>query len=239
MAKRRRGKKLTWPQLWSKLKKCGWMHEPPKGLQTECRFFTPEGWKKRGQGQHLVDYFDGPDEIWQHLPGKVLDDILDEELATNESSDDAPTNKRQAHETRAPGKSARPAPKPAAKACSPARAPTKTPARAPAKAPVRVPAKSPAKSSAKTPSEAVDISTGNDLLSSGDESEFFVDDDEDIDIEANSDVSEDDEESDATSDEEDPTDLSVGTPFDSMSKEELSSHAKTGWTTYLEAESTY
>ncbi|KUF84355.1 hypothetical protein AM587_10001447 [Phytophthora nicotianae] len=152
------------------------MHEPPKGLETECRFFTPEGWKKRGQGQHLVDYFDGPDEIWQHLPGK---------------------------------------------------------------APARVPAKSPAKSSAKTPSEAVDISTGNDLLSSGDESEFFVDDDEDIDIEANSDVSEDDEESDATSDEEDPTDLSVGTPFDSMSKEELSSHANTGWTTYLEMESTY
>ncbi|ETM98653.1 hypothetical protein PPTG_19352, partial [Phytophthora nicotianae INRA-310] len=190
MAKRRCGKKLTWPQLWSKLKKCGWMHEPPKGLQTECRFFTPEGWKKRGQGQHLVDYFDGPDEIWQHLPEKVLDDILDEELATNESSDDAPTNKRQAHETRAPGKSARPVPKPAAKACSPARAPAKTPARAPAKAPARVPAKSPAKSSAKTPrkspspktpsrayaltmSEAVDISTGNDLLSSGDESEFF------------------------------------------------------------------
>ncbi|ETL42487.1 hypothetical protein L916_06709, partial [Phytophthora nicotianae] len=63
-------------------------------LQTECRFFTPEGWKKRGQGQHLVDYFDGPDEIWQHLPEKVLDDILDEELATNESSDDTPTKKQ-------------------------------------------------------------------------------------------------------------------------------------------------
>ncbi|ETM48846.1 hypothetical protein L914_06680 [Phytophthora nicotianae] len=56
-------------------------------------------------------------------------------------------------------------------------------------------------------SEAVDISTGDDLLSSGDESE--LDDNEYIDIEPNSDVSEDDEESDATSDEQDPTDLSV------------------------------
>ncbi|ETO59151.1 hypothetical protein F444_22474, partial [Phytophthora nicotianae P1976] len=64
-----------------------------------------------------------------------VDDILYEELATNESSDDAPTNKRQAHDTKALGKSATPVPKPAATACSPARAPAKTPARAPAKVP--------------------------------------------------------------------------------------------------------
>ncbi|KAG1706851.1 hypothetical protein DVH05_027702 [Phytophthora capsici] len=37
--------------------------------------------------------------------------------------------------------------------------------------------------------------------------------------------------------EEDAVDLSVGTTFDRMSKEDLSEHAKTGWITYFEDES--
>ncbi|KAG1702107.1 hypothetical protein DVH05_009899 [Phytophthora capsici] len=38
------------------------------GLATDNRYFTPDGWKKRPNGTHLVDYFDGADEVWQQVP---------------------------------------------------------------------------------------------------------------------------------------------------------------------------
>ncbi|ETP27685.1 hypothetical protein F442_23038 [Phytophthora nicotianae P10297] len=68
MAKRKRIKKLTWGKLWTKLKKLGWRFERPKGLATENRYFTPAGWEKRPHATHLVDYYEGPDEVWKHLP---------------------------------------------------------------------------------------------------------------------------------------------------------------------------
>ncbi|KAG3110255.1 hypothetical protein PI125_g10180 [Phytophthora idaei] len=64
-------------------------------------------------------------------------------------------------------------------------------------------------------------------MESGDEDEFFVDDDEESDVEAASEdwASEDE----STTDEEDAVDLSAGTPFDRITREQLSNHAMRGW----------
>lgn len=77
-------------------------------------------------------------------------------------------------------------------------------------------------------------------MESGDEDDFVLEDGDYSDAEAASESSASDaSDPEETSDEEDAVDLSVGTPFDRMSKEDLSEHAKTGWTTYFEAESKY
>ncbi|KAI9991267.1 hypothetical protein PInf_018903 [Phytophthora infestans] len=150
---------------------------------------------------------------------------------------------------------------------SPAKSPAKTPSKSPAKAPPKTRVRSPTQlpttpkkragrptattpvesverrvlppQSARLAAQAVDISAGDDRMSSGDEDEYGIDDDGDdmSDIDDTSDGSEDEGEE-VTSDEEDAVDLSVGTPFDKMSKEELSEHAKTGWTAYFEDECT-
>ncbi|KAE9021097.1 hypothetical protein PF006_g4696 [Phytophthora fragariae] len=51
-----------------------WKFERPKGLVTENRYFTPTCWEKQPNATHLVDYFDGPDEEWKHLPVEVFYD---------------------------------------------------------------------------------------------------------------------------------------------------------------------
>ncbi|GMF20226.1 unnamed protein product [Phytophthora fragariaefolia] len=62
---------------------------------------------------------------------------------------------------------------------------------------------------------------------SGDEDDFLVDEEEAMDVEAEIDGSGGDDEGVAdTSDDEVPVDLTVGTPFDRISKGELSVHAK-------------
>ncbi|KAG1702108.1 hypothetical protein DVH05_009900 [Phytophthora capsici] len=132
---------------------------------------------------------------------------------------------------------------------SPTNTPTKSPAKAPAQAPAKV--QTPRKKRARkevaaspTPplrpvrsctvrAPEVDISVGDDRLSSGDEADFQVDEGDESDIEGTSETSAGEEEEN-TSDEEDAVGLSAGTPFDQMNKDRLSEHAKTGWTTYFE-----
>ncbi|ETI33901.1 hypothetical protein F443_19472 [Phytophthora nicotianae P1569] len=144
---------------------------------------------------------------------------------------------------------------------APAKSPTKTPVKSPTKTPAKAPAKLPAQAAAKaqTPrkkrariavaafpvpslrpvrlcnvrAEEVDISVGDDRLSSGDEDDFQVDEGDESDVEGTRESSADDEEEN-TSNEEDAVDRSAGTPFDQMSKDQLSEHAKTGWATYFE-----
>ncbi|KAG1710537.1 hypothetical protein DVH05_013263 [Phytophthora capsici] len=153
-------------------------------------------------------------------------------------------------------------------AIAPSKSTSKSPANSPAKPPAKAPAKSPAKttpkkrarkaspstpvsSSTESPTrapttrfggghpESVDISVGNDQMDSGDEDDdYCVDDDEgesEVEDTSGSYASEDK----STSDEEDAVDLSAGTPFDKLTKEQLSESAQTGWTTYFEADSAY
>ncbi|ETP48238.1 hypothetical protein F442_05988, partial [Phytophthora nicotianae P10297] len=290
MAKRKRIKKLTWGKLWTKLKKLGWRFERPKGLATENRYFTPAGWEKRPHATHLVDYYEGPDEVWKHLPEDALneanDDVVlyDDAAGADGASEPPPSTRPPATQSDAsPAQS--PARAPAkAPAKSPAQSPVKSPAQIPAQSPAQPPATSPAKSPSRPPArappktpmrtppkkrarkaiasatpspqpsprvppptrvkpsrsarhvaETVDISVGNDRMTSGDEDDYAVDDDGAVsDIEASSEISSSEDEE--TSDEEDAVDLSAGTPFDKMTKEQLSEHAKTGWTTFFEAQ---
>ncbi|KAI9989437.1 hypothetical protein PInf_019720 [Phytophthora infestans] len=157
---------------------------------------------------------------------------------------------------KAPAKSPRKTPTKSAEKTS-AKSPTNTPAKSPAKPPAQAPAKgqTPRKKRARKEVAAspipslrplrsctvraaeVDISVGDDRLSSGDEDDFQVDEGDESDIEGTSETSAGEEEEN-TSDEEDAVDLSAGTPFDQMNKDQLSEHAKTGWTTYFEDSST-
>ncbi|KAI9994294.1 hypothetical protein PInf_010897 [Phytophthora infestans] len=136
---------------------------------------------------------------------------------------------------------------------TPTKSPTNTPAKSPAKSPAQAPAKgqTPRKKRARKEVAAspipslrplrsctvraaeVDIYVGDDRLSSGDEDDFQVDEGDESDIEGTSETSAGEEEE-ITSDEEDAVDLSAGTPFDQMNKDQLSEHAQTGWTTYFE-----
>ncbi|OWZ19009.1 Heat shock protein70 [Phytophthora megakarya] len=155
---------------------------------------------------HLVDYFDGADEVWKHLP-----------------VEEAPPIKRQTSE---------PTPSPAT---SPSKTPVKPSKKAPTKSPANAFAKPPAKSPATSPVsahrtlESVNISTGKDRMDSGDDDDDYrVEvDEEESDVEATRKAEE-------TSDEEDACDLSAGTPFNKMTKEQVSDQARTGWTTYYE-----
>ncbi|GMF15188.1 unnamed protein product [Phytophthora fragariaefolia] len=79
------------------------------------------------------------------------------------------------------------------------------------------------------PAESVDISAGDDQMDSGNNDDLRVDEDDvEYDVEGTSESSSSEDE--ATSDEEDAVNLSAGTPFDKMTKDQLSEHAKTGWT---------
>ncbi|KAL3665532.1 hypothetical protein V7S43_009567 [Phytophthora oleae] len=82
--------------------------------------------------------------------------------------------------------------------------------------------------------EEVDISVGDDRLSSGDED--HIDDDDNSDDETASDRSDEEED---TTDEVDADDLTEGTPFNQMTPEQFSEHAKSGWTTYFEDSCTF
>ncbi|KAE9105260.1 hypothetical protein PF010_g13090 [Phytophthora fragariae] len=85
--------------------------------------------------------------------------------------------------------------------------------------------------------ESIDISAGDDQMDSGDDDDYRVkEDDGESDVEGTSESPA--SEGEATSDEEDAVDLSAWTPFDKMTKDQLSEHAKTGWTTYFEQDST-
>ncbi|KAI9985042.1 hypothetical protein PInf_004350 [Phytophthora infestans] len=153
---------------------------------------------------------------------------------------------------KAPAKSPRKTPTKSAEKTS-AKSPANTPAKSPAKPSAQAPAKgqTPRKKRARKEVAAspipslrplrsctvraaeVDISVGDDRLSSGDEDDFQVDEGDESDIEGTSETSAGEEEEN-TSNEEDAVDLSAGTPFDQMNKDQLSEHAKTGWTTYFE-----
>ncbi|OWZ22705.1 Heat shock protein70 [Phytophthora megakarya] len=128
MPKRKHIRPLTWPKLWTKLKKLGWRFQRPKGLSTENRFFTAEGWTKRPNAVHLVDYFDGADEIWKHLPVEVL-------------YEEAPPTKRQTSE---------PTPPTPLLATSPSKPPVKPPKKAPIKSPAKAAAATPHRSARRT-----------------------------------------------------------------------------------------
>ncbi|KAI9984976.1 hypothetical protein PInf_004280 [Phytophthora infestans] len=145
---------------------------------------------------------------------------------------------------KAPAKSPRKTPTKSAEKTS-AKSPTNTPAKSPAKSPAQAPAKgqTPRKKRARKEVAAspipslrplrsctvraaeVNISVGDDRLSSGDEDDFQVDEGDESDIEGTCETSA-GEEKENTSDEEDAVDLSAGTPFDQMNKDRLSEHAK-------------
>ncbi|KAI9986654.1 hypothetical protein PInf_025609 [Phytophthora infestans] len=153
----------------------------------------------------------------------------------------------------APAKS--PAKTPAkAPAKSPQKTPTKSAEKTSAKSPTNTPAKSPANPPPKLLLRArrqernVRVKRSLRLLyrhyvhygrvlfaqqNSGDEDDFQVDEGDESDIEGTIETFAGEEEEN-TSDEEDAVDLSAGTPFDQMNKDQLSEHAKTGWTTYFE-----
>ncbi|KAG1701911.1 hypothetical protein DVH05_010402 [Phytophthora capsici] len=73
---------------------------------------------------------------------------------------------------------------------------------------------------------------------SGDEDDYGLDDDDESEAEGICDDAE-DEDNEATSDEKDPVELSVGTSFHKISKEQLSDHAKSGWATYFDEDCRY
>ncbi|KAE9035331.1 hypothetical protein PR003_g7789 [Phytophthora rubi] len=160
MGKRKHIKPLAWSRLWTKLNKLGWRFERPKGLASENRFYTPAGWKKRPNATHLVDYFDGADEVWKHLPAQVLYDEVPptKRQAAEASEHNRPTPAGTTAATAVVSESAVEAPSAVPSAPRPAepssRSPATSPAKAPAKTPAKSPAKRPVKSTAKAPTKS-------------------------------------------------------------------------------------
>ncbi|KAI9980528.1 hypothetical protein PInf_030165 [Phytophthora infestans] len=268
MPKRRHIKPLTWTKLWTKLKKLGWQLERPKGLSM-LYDEVPPAKRPASVSTTTTDLPDNAatTPASQPRPADNTNSAFSTSAPTpTETPAKTPTKSPVRSSTRS---SARSPTKHIAKsqakspAKSPAKAPSKSPAKAPPKTRVRSPTKAPTTpkkragrptattpvesverrvlppQSARLAAQAVDISAGDDRMSSGDEDEYGFDDDRDdmSDIDDTSDGSEDEGEE-VTSDEEDAVGLSVGTPFDKMSKEKLSEHAKTGWTAYFEDECT-
>ncbi|KAG3110254.1 hypothetical protein PI125_g10181 [Phytophthora idaei] len=70
MGKRKHIGKLTWAQCGPNSRSSGGVLRNQGGSPTR----TATGWEKKANAVHLVDYFEGADEIWQHLPVEVLYD---------------------------------------------------------------------------------------------------------------------------------------------------------------------
>ncbi|ETP32101.1 hypothetical protein F442_19131 [Phytophthora nicotianae P10297] len=172
----------------------------PKRLYNDNRYFIPDGWVKRPNVTHLVDYFDGSEEVWNHLPVEVLyDEAPPAKRSTSVSittigRPDKPSNAAPAatppHSVDNSTTKASAKPLVNSPAQSPAKPPGKTPAKSPAKSPAKTRGRPPGKPptpkkkrtrtsarSARLAAEAVDISARNDRMSSGDEDDYGLDND--------------------------------------------------------------
>ncbi|EGZ05378.1 hypothetical protein PHYSODRAFT_307679 [Phytophthora sojae] len=62
---------LSFSAMWRNLRARGWRHQPPRGLSTVTKYYTPNGWADKANAERRVDVFWGEDELLRIVPEQV------------------------------------------------------------------------------------------------------------------------------------------------------------------------